>query len=217
MQIEEQLSDFVKSSFGIDGLTFEFIPNLSGAFSNKSKLIKLPKYEEIDEEKLDILKCLIVHEVCHLKFSDFDFDFDESVAGLKPISLILEDIAVERNMVEENPHIIEHLKRLNLSYVYRYFIKNKNYGSMNVDDLCLRKLFTTFSRTEHCPMAVVKNAVPEQIKELAQEKFMKLRKAIPEAFSLDTRPKTTKACEDLARKVIDFFGDFEKPSYYFGA
>jgi len=215
-EIENQLKDFAKKELQTEGLTFEFVKDLGGAFSNKLKRIKLPLYDEIDEEKMDVLKCLLTHEVCHLDFSDFDYEFDEKTPGLLLPSLIIEDIVVERNMVEKNAHVCGYLKKLNNNYVYKYFIKNKDYSSMNVDDLCLRKFFTMFSRTDHCPMTIIRYAVSNDKKEKAQEKFEKLRKFIPEAFNLETRPRTTKTSEDLARKVLEFFGDFEKPSYYFG-
>ena len=212
--IEQELHAFAKKELEIEGLRFEFVAGLSGAFSNKAGLVKLPILET--DDALDVLKSLVVHEACHLRYSDFDYAFDETTKGLLLPALIIEDIVVERNMAENRPHVIEYLKRLNSKYVYKYFIRNKDYASMNVDDLCLRKFFTIFSRTEHCPMDVVRYSVSAEKKAKAQEKFMKLRAHIPEAFRLDTRPRTTQESEDLARKIIDFFGDFERPSYYFG-
>lgn len=216
ISIEDELADFAKKMFGTENLTFEFEENLSGAFSNKTGRIRLPKYNPIEGDKLDVLKCLVTHEICHLKYSDFDYEFDEKTPGLLLPSLIIEDIVVERNLVESHPQSVEYLKRLNGRYVYQYFIRNKNYASMNVDDLCLRKFFTIFSRTNHCPMSVISSAVSSEKKIAAQEKFMQLWSRVPEAFRLNTRPKTTADSEVLARKVLDFFGDFEKPSYYFG-
>jgi len=214
-EFEQELHIFAKDMFGVDGLTFSFEENLGGAFSNALGRVRLPKYDLIDD-KPDLLKCLLVHEICHLKYSDFKYAFDSSVPGLEQISLIVEDIVVERNLVESHPQSVEYLKRLNGGYIYQYMIRNKNYSSMNVDDLVLRKFFTTFSRTNHCPMNVIRSLISIETKDRAQEKFVELRAAIPEAFRLDTRPRTTEQSEALARKVLDFFGNFQKPSYYFG-
>jgi hypothetical protein len=214
--IERELQTFAKQMFGVEGLTFLFEPNLGGAFSNAAGRIRLPKYEPLEGDKPDLLKCLVTHEICHLKYSDFAHAFADDVPGLEQIALIIEDIVVERNLVESHPQCVEYLKRLNSRYVYQYMIRNKDYASMNVDDLVLRKLFTHLSRTSHCPMSIISGVVSSEKKALAQEKFMKLWAHIPEAFRLDTRPRTTKESEDLARKVLEFIGPFQKPSYYFG-
>ena len=217
--IERELTAFAKKEFGQDGLTFEFEENLGGAFSNKSGRLKLPKYvtASVDDGKLDVLKCLVAHEVCHLKYSDFDYQFDDSNPSLLLPALIIEDIAVERNLLEQYANAGPYLNRLNKSYVYEYFIRNKNYASMNVDDLTMRALFTNLSRTGHCPPNVIADAVQGDKMRSAFKKFQSLQKAIPEAFNDAIRPRTTKDSEDLARKVLAFFGDFEKPSYYFGS